>query len=328
MEEVHMVVRVARRYHQLKLNFCVITFYDPQRAAIIRALENEDLPSDCVYNVDSFQGMWRSPCISVDISAAPSLRRSLIPNRRSNLVTGNEADYVILSSVRTKQPGFLKSQPRMNVALTRCCKGMVVVTDKSFLQGKGWSTLLGQLCSTWSSHHDACWIDSKAMLNNSGALPGLPTPAPPSRNVMHSHNLNGRTTMPIPARNPSSQTQTQNQTRTRTRMHQDQVSSLALETLSPSFVRSLRIEHQRRMAAAESARFIMSLSNPTNYQRRGSTSGGGHDHGHGGARSAAATVARRDLDDDEFPSLQPLANALPLDPTQSSRRQRGRKGRR
>jgi superfamily I DNA and/or RNA helicase len=52
-----MVVRVARRYHQLKLGFCIITFYDPQRAAIIRALENDDLPSDCVYNVDSFQGM-------------------------------------------------------------------------------------------------------------------------------------------------------------------------------------------------------------------------------------------------------------------------------
>jgi hypothetical protein len=62
MEEVHMVVRVARRYHQLKLSFCIITFYDPQRAAIIGALENDDLPSDCVYNVDSFQGMWRSPC--------------------------------------------------------------------------------------------------------------------------------------------------------------------------------------------------------------------------------------------------------------------------
>jgi hypothetical protein len=74
-----MVVRVARRYHQLKLGFCIITFYDPQRAAITRALENEDLPSDCVYSVDSFQGMWRSPCISVD-----SLRlTSPIPNRRS-----------------------------------------------------------------------------------------------------------------------------------------------------------------------------------------------------------------------------------------------------
>ena len=72
MEEVHMVVRVARRYHQVKLGFCIITFYDPQRAAIIEALENEGLPSDCVYNVDSFQGRCRSPCISV---ALPDLAR-------------------------------------------------------------------------------------------------------------------------------------------------------------------------------------------------------------------------------------------------------------
>ena len=64
-----MVIQVARQYHRLKLDFCIITFYDPQRAAIIRALENEDLPSDCVYNVDSFQGMWRFFCISVVDSA-------------------------------------------------------------------------------------------------------------------------------------------------------------------------------------------------------------------------------------------------------------------
>jgi len=251
-----MVVRVARRYHQLKLDFCIITFYDPQRAAIIRALENEDLPYDCVYNVDSFQG--------------------------------NEADYVILSSVRTKQPGFLKSQPRMNVALTRCRKGMVVVTDKSFLQGAGGSTLLGQLCHTWSRHH-ACWIDSNAILNNSGALPGLPGPAPSRPNGMQSHshhNLSARTTMP--PRNPPSQS------RTRTRTNQEPV----LERL----------------------RHVLGLSNLT-YQPG---AGGGVGHWHVGARSAA-TAVRRNLDDDEFPSLQPLATAL--DPTQSSR-QRSWEGRR
>ncbi|KAI0251227.1 AAA domain-containing protein [Lactifluus subvellereus] len=143
VEEVHMVVRIARRYHQRKLEFCIITFYDPQRAAITRALEAENLPSGCVYNVDSFQG--------------------------------NEADYVILSSVRTMQPGFLSSEPRMNVALTRCRKGMVVVTDKCFVQGAGRCTLLGQLCNAWSQHHDA-WIDWKVMLNEHVELPGLSLP--------------------------------------------------------------------------------------------------------------------------------------------------------
>lgn len=58
-----MVVKIAGRYQELGLNFCVITFYDPQRAAIITALENADLRSECVYNVDSFQGMCHFPHI-------------------------------------------------------------------------------------------------------------------------------------------------------------------------------------------------------------------------------------------------------------------------
>jgi hypothetical protein len=62
----------------------------------------------------------------------------------------------------------------MNVALTRCRKGMVVVTDKRFLQGAARNTLLGQLCRAWTQHRDA-WIDWKDMLSDSVALPGLPT---------------------------------------------------------------------------------------------------------------------------------------------------------
>jgi len=66
----------------------------------------------------------------------------------------------------------------MNVALTRCRKGMIVVTNRCFLRSAGSSTLLGQLCNTWSQHGDA-WIDWKAILNDSAMLPGLP--APPSK---------------------------------------------------------------------------------------------------------------------------------------------------
>ena len=85
---------------------------------------------------------------------------------------------MILSSVRTQQAGFLNSRPRMNVALTRCRKGMVVVTSKYFLRSAGSSTLLGQLCNAWSQHSDA-WIDWRTILNDSAVLPGLP--APPSK---------------------------------------------------------------------------------------------------------------------------------------------------
>jgi len=134
---------------------------------------------------------------------------------------------VILSSVRTKQSGFLKSQPRMNVALTRCHKGMVVVTNKGFLQGAGWSMLIGQLCHTWSRRHDTCWIDWKAMLNNSVALPGLPLPLPPppaSSTSQQSHTSPRWHTTMLPLDPPS---KPHTQTRTKTLAHQASLPTLA-----------------------------------------------------------------------------------------------------
>src|SRR5579863_4616159 len=105
-----------------------------------------------------------------------------MPSQPRLELLGNEADYVILSSVRTERAGFLSAQPRMNVALTRCRKGMVVVTSKCFLQGPGRNTLLGQLCRTWSQHRDA-WIDWRAVLSDPVALPGLRAPTPPSNTL-------------------------------------------------------------------------------------------------------------------------------------------------
>lgn len=55
-----MAVRVAKRFHQHHLKFCIITFYDSQRSAIAKALKEEKIPSGCVYNVDSFQGTFYS----------------------------------------------------------------------------------------------------------------------------------------------------------------------------------------------------------------------------------------------------------------------------
>jgi len=97
------------------------------------------------------------------------MTRLLISNCR---LSGNEADYVILSSVRTKWPGFLKSQPRMNVALTRCRKGMVVVTT-SFYRARE-ETLLGQLCAPGQNTTSVERLN--AVLNNAVTLPGLPVP--------------------------------------------------------------------------------------------------------------------------------------------------------
>ncbi|KAK0200665.1 AAA domain-containing protein, partial [Desarmillaria ectypa] len=94
-------------------NFCIITPYDAQRAAIERELKNNNLPWERVFNVDSFQG--------------------------------NEADVVLVSVVRCREPGFLRSDQRMNVMLTRCRRGLVIVASRSFVSGPGQSTLVGKL---------------------------------------------------------------------------------------------------------------------------------------------------------------------------------------
>ncbi|KAI0644790.1 P-loop containing nucleoside triphosphate hydrolase protein, partial [Trametes meyenii] len=58
-EEVHTVVNLVKHYYQRvgRGRFCIITPYDAQRAALIRALTSARLPeaAEAVYNVDSFQ---------------------------------------------------------------------------------------------------------------------------------------------------------------------------------------------------------------------------------------------------------------------------------
>lgn len=110
--EIRTVVHLVKLYYK-DHNFCIITPYDAQRAAIERELKNLNLPWERVFNVDSFQG--------------------------------NEADIVLVSVVRCKEPGFLRSDQRMNVMLTRCRRGLVIITSRSFLSGPGQSTLVGKL---------------------------------------------------------------------------------------------------------------------------------------------------------------------------------------
>ncbi|KAF8483857.1 hypothetical protein DFH94DRAFT_646017 [Russula ochroleuca] len=159
----------------------------------------------------------------------------------------------------------------MNVALTRCRKGMVVVTDKCFLQRMG-NMLLGELCHTWSQRHEACWIDWKAMLNNSAALPGLPLPLP--RPIPLYGMLN-----PAPA-----------------------VQQLALHR--PQRLQALtRINEQSRPNPihSPSRRTAMLPRNPPPSKPKTRA---------WESTPTAAAAAPRELDDDAFPSLQQLATAV------------------
>ncbi|KAK0189343.1 AAA domain-containing protein [Armillaria mellea] len=102
-EEVRKIAHLVRLYYKDR-DFCVITPYDAQRAAIDKELKKQGLPSEQVFNVDSFQG--------------------------------NEADFVLVSLVRSRDPGFLRSEQRMNVMLTRCRRGLVIVSSRT--RGKHW----------------------------------------------------------------------------------------------------------------------------------------------------------------------------------------------
>ncbi|KAJ7437646.1 hypothetical protein B0H11DRAFT_2255125 [Mycena galericulata] len=82
MAEIQTICNLVRNYYVTE-NFCIITPYDAQRAAIERQLKAENLLYDAVFNMDSFQG--------------------------------NEADYVLVPVVRTTQPGFMRSLNRMKM---------------------------------------------------------------------------------------------------------------------------------------------------------------------------------------------------------------------
>lgn len=58
---------------------------------------------------------------------------------------GNEDDYIVISLVRTREIGFLKNLRRTNVMLTRCKKGMFIISNKQFLLGAGSETLVATL---------------------------------------------------------------------------------------------------------------------------------------------------------------------------------------
>lgn len=82
---------------------------------------------------------------------------------------------MIISAVRTTSPGFLRSRPRMNVMLTRCEAGMVIVTNRRFVEVGARDTLLGQLVDHWQ-HKGAqdLWTHSSLVANRTANMPGVP----------------------------------------------------------------------------------------------------------------------------------------------------------
>lgn len=91
---------------------------------------------------------------------------------------GHESPIIIVSAVRTTSAGFLTSHNRMNVMLTRCKQGMVVVTQRAFLRNGGRDTLLGKLAEHWEKKigEKNTWADAMEVADGRAKLPQVQTP--------------------------------------------------------------------------------------------------------------------------------------------------------
>ncbi|KAG2007254.1 hypothetical protein CC2G_014962 [Coprinopsis cinerea AmutBmut pab1-1] len=141
--EISTVVNLIKIYYNHH-EFAVITPYDAQRGRIEKALTVNDLNwKDKVFNLDSFQG--------------------------------NERDYIIISLVRTNEVGFLSNLNRLNVLLTRCKKGMIIVTNRDFLRTSGYHTLVARLANHWARMfgESRTWVDWRDVSFGSADMPGV-----------------------------------------------------------------------------------------------------------------------------------------------------------
>ena len=70
--------------------------------------------------------------------------------RSIDSVQGQEADIIVLSLVRTEKPGFLANEKRLNVAMTRAKKRLIVVSCSAFLEEsrRAGKTLIGKMHSS------------------------------------------------------------------------------------------------------------------------------------------------------------------------------------
>ncbi|KAK0479978.1 AAA domain-containing protein [Armillaria novae-zelandiae] len=113
--EAAVAIQLANHLQEREMDYRIITPYDGQTNKILDDMKKTDglKWEDKCFNVDSFQG--------------------------------NEEDYIVISLVRSHSIGFLKNLRRINVMLTRCKKGMYILTSHKFMDGAGAESLAGEL---------------------------------------------------------------------------------------------------------------------------------------------------------------------------------------
>ncbi|KAF8317738.1 P-loop containing nucleoside triphosphate hydrolase protein [Clavulina sp. PMI_390] len=135
-EEATVILECCRQLQDYR--YCIITGYDAQRNAIEKALKDRQLRwEEAVFNIDSLMVVL-------------------------TVLLGNEADFIIVSVVRTDRVGFLNDQRRLNVMLSRCKKAMIIVANRAFLEGKGKSTLVGVMAEEFSDR----WMSAEDLASD------------------------------------------------------------------------------------------------------------------------------------------------------------------
>jgi regulator of nonsense transcripts 1 len=124
-----MVLQIAQKLQEQEKNYRIITPYAGQTALIEDSMKKSELNwADKCFNVDSFQGKLLFIYIFFVL---------ILP-------LGNEDDFIIISVVRSRTLGFLKDIRRTNVMLSRCKRGMFIVSSQQFLKGTAAESLVGQ----------------------------------------------------------------------------------------------------------------------------------------------------------------------------------------
>ncbi|KAL7279197.1 hypothetical protein ACG7TL_007037 [Trametes sanguinea] len=125
-----VVLKIAKQLQEDGKNYAIITPYDSQRSFLEEEMKKEGL-------------IWQEKCFNVDS------------------FQGNEKDFIIVSLVRSNGLGFLADYRRTNVMLTRCKRGMYIVTSWQFVCEKASSTLVGRMAAAWG---DDVWVNPEHIL--------------------------------------------------------------------------------------------------------------------------------------------------------------------
>jgi AAA domain len=136
--EIDACILLAKELEAKGKDYRIISPYATQTSKIQTELKEKEMDwEDKCFNVDSFQVNVHSR-ILIDVVQHPD--------------QGNEADYIIISLVRTEAMGFLQNNRRANVLLTRCKKGMFVMTSRELMmKDRSRGTLLGKFAYTWDA---------------------------------------------------------------------------------------------------------------------------------------------------------------------------------